>query len=279
MSSLWQLFKKPDRSQMPESMKDAWKLLPVSDPKQWHKVILVNAQSVYADVAVEGRVADLYEIASECPRIIPPFPSMWFEFIGWNDLRHAVFCQRLTEENGESMDFFLASVRETQGGMSIFGEVTTIGRIPRGGSGADATWTASDEVGEAIMQQKEWALTGLWSLFTALHSISRMNCCNVELRPIKMGKSTPQHQFKVIPATVWHEIKITSVPKIHSTGSSVFRRDESKMRAFWVRGHYADYSKGAGLFGNPNLRGVFWIPEHRRGNEQLGQIIPEYKID
>jgi hypothetical protein len=35
---------------------------------------------------------------------------------------------------------------------------------------------------------------------------------------------------------------------------------------------------GAGLFGNPKLRCVFWIPEHQRGNAELGDVIPEYSL-
>jgi hypothetical protein len=50
------------------------------------------------------------------------------------------------------------------------------------------------------------------------------------------------------------------------------------MRRFWVRGHYADYRDGAGLFGNSKLRCVLWIPEHQRGNSELGDVIPEYSL-
>jgi hypothetical protein len=46
-----------------------------------------------------------------------------------------------------------------------------------------------------------------------------------------------------------------------------------------VRGHYADYTKGTGLFGNPDLRQVFWIPEHRAGNEELGTVAASYKVE
>jgi hypothetical protein len=76
---------------------------------------------------------------------------------------------------------------------------------------------------------------------------------------------------------VWHKIVITSVPEIRSTGSNCLGRDENTIRSHWVRGHYADYRK-TGLFGRPQSRGVYWIPEHKRGNEELGLVIPEYSF-
>jgi hypothetical protein len=105
-----------------------------------------------------------------------------------------------------------------------------------------------------------------------------MNCRNVVLRSVSSPKAARRHQRDLVPASVWHEIRITSVPQIRTTGHGVFGRDESKMRRFWVRGHYADYRVGAGLFGNPKLRCVFWIPEHQRGNSELGDVIPEYSL-
>jgi hypothetical protein len=105
-----------------------------------------------------------------------------------------------------------------------------------------------------------------------------MNCRNVVLKPMNEPKGPRHHQRDLVPATVWHEIKITDVPKVQSTGRNSLGRDESKERRHWVRGHYADYRNGAGLFGNPKLRCVFWIPEHQRGNAELGDVIPEYTL-
>jgi hypothetical protein len=112
-----------------------------------------------------------------------------------------------------------------------------------------------------------------------LQTFARLNCRNVELRPIKEGKLQSHAPNKVRPATVWHEIVITSVPKMRSTGQDIFSdHEKSDIRAHWIRGHYADYRKGRGLFGNPKLKALFWIPEHRQGNEALGQVIPEYTL-
>lgn len=44
-----------------------------------------------------------------------------------------------------------------------------------------------------------------------------------------------------------------------------------------VRGHFADYRE-RGLFGKPEMRGVFWVPGHARGDKSLGTINHEYHI-
>ena len=111
-----------------------------------------------------------------------------------------------------------------------------------------------------------------------LQTFARMNCRNVELRPIPDGKSKPAGPNKLVPASVWHEIVINSVPKIRSVRENAGESSKREIREHWIRGHYADYRDGAGLFGNASLRAVFWIPEHRAGNPELGQVIPEYAI-
>lgn len=45
-----------------------------------------------------------------------------------------------------------------------------------------------------------------------------------------------------------------------------------------VRGHWADYRNGAGMFGNPDLRAVFWISEHERGRGEKGAIKTTYEV-
>lgn len=40
---------------------------------------------------------------------------------------------------------------------------------------------------------------------------------------------------------------------------------------------YGDYRKN-GLFGRDDMRGIYWFSEHKRGNPDLGQVIPEYKL-
>jgi hypothetical protein len=116
-------------------------------------------------------------------------------------------------------------------------------------------------------------------LLIVLSTLARMNCRNVELRQIP-GAKAPRYQGAPNPASIWHEIHISSVPHLRSTGKDATgQTDERLIRCHWIRGHYADYTKGPGLFGNPKLRCSFWIPEHQKGNEDLGHVIPEYVLE
>ena len=113
-----------------------------------------------------------------------------------------------------------------------------------------------------------------------LHSLARMNCANAELTPIP-GQWRPRKKGpQAPPFSLWHEIKITSGPKLRRAAAASGESGEaSHVRFHWVRGHYADYTKGAGLFGNPKLKAVFWIPEHRAGDEELGAVAQSYRIE
>jgi hypothetical protein len=105
-----------------------------------------------------------------------------------------------------------------------------------------------------------------------------MNCANARLVEMP-GGFRPKPGHRRAPYSVWHEIHISDAPKIRRSGVSESREQTPEnMRFHWVRGHYADYTKGAGLFGNPKLRAVFWIPEYRAGNEELGSVVSGYRI-
>lgn len=244
--------------------------------------ILVNAQSVADDMLNRSRMETGWDLLA-VPRAMPPYSSMWMEFNypdGGKDRRYAVQTIRTPPvHSSEHTRLYMAVWMDDCGVMF--------------GPGC-LGWCGLDESGEIIPGDVEALIFAepsvpvdekarsrfddQWKfvMATSVHAISRMNCTNVELRPIKEGKSKPHAPNKVVPASVWHEIVITSVPKVRTTGQDIFEHEESEIRLHWVRGHYADYRKGNGLFGR--IKGLFWIPEHRRGNEELGQIIPEYTI-
>ena len=65
-------------------------------------------------------------------------------------------------------------------------------------------------------------------------------------------------------------------------GKKQRKRWESQSGQAWqrfhlVRGHYADYREH-GLFGNPELRGRYWVPSYGRGDKSLGTINHEYHV-
>jgi len=262
--------------------------------------ILVNAQSVMEDLRPSDdlkrancpgdqieRIFDYKEI----PRVMPPFPVMWLEGKLFS-IRCGVLVRRQTvEDTPDSLlgEFAAMAPVPVNASTFIFQELF----LERAGA-ASLEASAScwlDAGGSALSvhnmmppafegdDQERWIFNLQIVTCWVLHAFARMNCKNVELRPIKEGKMNRHPPNKVVPASVWHEIVIASVPKMRSTGQDIFSdHEKSDIRAHWIRGHYADYRKGRGLFGNPKLKALFWIPEHRQGNEALGQVIPEYTL-
>jgi hypothetical protein len=112
-----------------------------------------------------------------------------------------------------------------------------------------------------------------------LHTIARMNCANAKLMPIDNGRPQKNHRHdKRPPSSVWHEIQVTAAPTIRYGAAPGGEEGETHVRFHWVRGHYADYTKGRGLFGKESLRKVFWIPEHQAGKEELGTVVSSYQV-
>jgi hypothetical protein len=111
-----------------------------------------------------------------------------------------------------------------------------------------------------------------------MHTMARMNCANVKLVPVREG-AVKHHHRNDPPSSVWHEIQVADAPKMRRTAPALPSDNEGhKVRFHWIRGHYADYTQGKGLFGNPNLRKLFWIPEHTAGDEELGTVAASYNV-
>lgn len=46
-----------------------------------------------------------------------------------------------------------------------------------------------------------------------------------------------------------------------------------------VAGNFADYRDGPGLFGKPELKAVFWRPQHVRGTAKRGVVVKDYEVE
>lgn len=248
--------------------------------------ILVNVQSVYDDLS--GHVVEASRWR-DITAATPPFPCMWLEFETKMKVKYAVQCLRMEKPYGHVSQFCVWGGEEGH----IFGPMAHV-MLPLDKLGSiayerfipDAGAKQEQTTGIVLRQiarprnplfMERMVQLNTVAIGCALHALMRMNCKNVELRPINEGK-VPAHAPNVFaPATVWHEIVVTSVPKSIAGGKDVLNPGkENEIRAHWIRGHYADYRKGKGLFGK--IHGLFWIPECRRGNEELGQVIPEYTV-
>jgi hypothetical protein len=247
--------------------------------------ILINVQSVADDMERDQDPAgalSLPDIAS-IQAVRPPFPSMWMECVLWNDVPIALEVLRndkhhtVQNEIGEYVSDrqILVFPWSLANGPAL----SPLVRIEIYLSAEDTPILLQTQPFVDFSDGDRNAMQGLVKAASmcVLHSIARMNCHNTELRPLNPPKKAARSPRDLAPASVWHEIKITSVPKLRTATGGQGSTPEHR-RAYWIRGHYADYRKGNGLFGNPNLKAIFWIPEHRRGDEELGQVIPEYHI-
>lgn len=231
--------------------------------------ILVNAQNVADDTIVAFNAGDspTWNIL-DSPCVTPPFETMWFEFS----------FRAFPEEKVEKHRYAVQTIREDHsGGHTMMCAVWMEHQVcpgfccmsylrldDTGAIDADtAEFNAYRKVARQDLTEDSWQraqafMENRWRWVTgcALQALSRMNCKNAKLRPLNEGKFIPHSPNPIVPASVWHEIVITSVPKIRSTGRNIFTEDEREIRAHWIRGHYADYRKGAGLFGNPKLKGL-----------------------
>lgn len=113
-------------------------------------------------------------------------------------------------------------------------------------------------------------------LVWVLHTFARLNCHNVKLVPMKAGApSAKQLRKHHAPSTVWHEIVVEEV-QVRAKRDAPASGEKQELRFHRVRGHYADYTKGAGLFGKYKLR--LWVEEHARGNPELGEVVGSYSV-
>ncbi len=232
--------------------------------RYWHRAareaIAVNIQSVYNDHY--SNPTDKL-LVPDIP-VTPPFGLMWMEYKvpQRNDRQIAIVCER-TESN---ISLRVAAV-------SSYGDVML--DVNNGVFELDRT-------GVLINRTYQTSYKGTSFRFfieVGLQALARMNCKNVEIRQIA-GQARVRRRLEVIKKSYWNEIVITSIPKIRDMKQPNPVDDEPIIhRSHWVRGHYADYSKGKGLFGNPKLRGVFWIPEHKAGQKDLGQVVSTYRVE
>jgi hypothetical protein len=112
--------------------------------------------------------------------------------------------------------------------------------------------------------------------YSVLHTFARMNCHNVKLVPVA-GTATAKPNSKKPPSSVWHEIVVTGLPELRRKQDETAPDGEKReLRFHKIRGHYADYTKGKGLFGRLKVR--IWIAEHTAGNPDLGTVVGSYKV-
>ncbi len=106
-------------------------------------------------------------------------------------------------------------------------------------------------------------------VYPAFLALSFLHCKNVEVQcptlPEKLNRK--HHKRYGLPLTRYHVLNINPMRTVLSREGQVQR--VGLQRALHIcRGHFADYTEGAGLFGRHH--GVFWVPQHLRGSQCMG---------
>lgn len=259
--------------------------------------ILVNAQSI-ADTVMALTDDDVVHFPSiPCPK--PPFRQMWLEAqmkpggrpcedcggetvlkrVGAlvNRFDGPTFLRSVTISNASEGSLYARVKGDDPADMmhaSIWcddqGHALYIGRIywwlDKDGKYLDAQYFPQDD---------DFNFELVW----LLHSFARMNCHNVKLVPQTAGgprikKGKPQRAY-----SYWHEIVVTSLPELRRQQKGELAPDGEKreVRFHKVRGHYADYTQGKGLFGKWKIR--IWIEDYKAGSPELGTVVSSYAVE
>ena len=243
--------------------------------------IAVDAQSILDDLYPAGvlneSLADYRGV--EIP-LTPPYQTMWLE--GKWDRRLACSLTRLPVvpnfvfylPEGSAIDgidhakwmVHGTSLYEDNGTAILFGE--------------QYIWLDADghfirSLRLQFAKGEEFAQFARMFTAWAVHSLARFNCANVRIVPVEASATAQEHRIPKALGIVWHTIIVRDIVARHLARASGEHRE---IRSHSVRGHYADYRKGTGLFGRASLRRVFFVREHQRGNLENGQVISDYKL-
>jgi len=265
-----------------------------------HDLIRVDISSVTEDIAEQKKIGFFDEIVCDpsAPLPRPQFPNMWLEScVEFNngDLAKVGFLVKTYHSEDESVviecwwenwDYPVWKFKfEIKDGVSC----ASTGTVKFWGSEEGANIQDLIELEKDLESGPEWARSisppidetrkwwqGLLAYVTvAIHAISRMNAHNVALVDAPSRSGVHCHRNPKLPMSIWKKIVIDDSPKYRRIYKNENANPQNR-RLHHVRGHFADYRNGNGHFGDPSRKYVLWIPEHRRGKEELGEIVPEY---
>lgn len=247
------------------------------------------------------------------PFVSPPFEEMWFEFrtpkvkeivrvgvkvrgIEMNSTEWAALPDKLIESlmqtHGENVVtkckwlLFLSPYTEMFNGVNIGPYATYVLGVAEDGS------LAKDDNGEHIYfvnspDPKVAALMQPIVINPVLMAISFMHVKNAQMirqaPVVPVTKHAKRKAKKNPPTSRYYVLKIDAIEKGagggggtggHGGGGGGGGGGEPSLHI--VRGHFADYSAGAGLFGK--YKGRYWVSSHLRGNPEVGVTEKDYTV-
>lgn len=118
----------------------------------------------------------------------------------------------------------------------------------------------------------------------ALRGLQLLNCSNVEVTPHRTGQKSKANRKKRRKRGGGNIYKVLRVKAkkgreaIPLTGHRVSERGGG-VRQHTRRGHFRDYSSGAGLFGRTNPTKPIWVPAHYVSKSDSGRVVKSYEVE
>ena len=130
-------------------------------------------------------------------------------------------------------------------------------------------------VDESLQGAVHWSHTVMW------RTLSMLNCRNVELVD-ETGKHGPRAKWlrrMKQPEIKYHVLKVqVGRPRKLREGDDESGAAGAGKALHVCRGHFRTYDENSpGLFGR--LHGRYWIPQHARGDEKLGEVKKDYQVE
>jgi hypothetical protein len=98
---------------------------------------------------------------------------------------------------------------------------------------------------------------------------------NVSRVPGMLSRAQRRHPGQFVKTASDKHYTI-SIPGVDALKASLARGESAGRRLHIVRGHFADYSEGGGLFGK--LDGRYYIAPHVRGDASRGTVTKDYRV-
>ena len=273
---------------------------------------VVRAHNVMDYYATE--IADTGTFRKQLGRLVPPWPVLWMEVaapkqyrvgervISWPPfgftqagvLLHTV--EWPLDAPGLRWrliftSFFDIPIIETPKGTDWVRYPYVMGRAELDIDGYvsdDRLWVQRDmRQSEQLQALLDWNQMILQDVL--LLALSFCNCRNVvlpETVPARRPPNKRERRQHITPQAErrFHSILIeplrvkTTQPSSAGTPTQASATPSTPHALHIVRGHFSTYTKERPLFGNPDLHGQFWIPQHLRGAAASGQISADYEI-
>ena len=218
-----------------------------------------------------------YTLAEVAEDITPPYPEMWFEFLDTKGRRIGTWVTRL---ECSILTKAITDAYPVPDGAVFFVQVTALQEHQDSALLRADNFAYIDRQGKILSNQgihgdteitKNFANT---TFYVTCDALSCMNTRGTRIEPPVERAPAGVVKPNRYACSTWHTIHIPKLVREPQglTGGPVVERREHMVRA-----HRADYRKGGGLFGR--LHELIWVPEHKRGNPELGTVKQSYRVE